>query len=367
MRVLYDVFELSPRGGKSIGIYHYARQLLAALVEQLPDDVELVLPCHGDNIADFSLDMPGELLRLAPATPGKLARQWWTRHGIRHTMRRHDCDLYFTPKGFLPGWWGGCQGIKTCAVVHDLIPLWYAEHHPGYFGWLESLIVNQGLARTCRHADGLITISQAAAHDIRRRLTRAKTPTVIHNGMTPPPRMAPRAARESAKPFMFAMTSTLPHKNAAVLLEAYRLYRAYAAEPLDLVVCGLDGCDQPGVTAVKGITPARLHAYYRDSVLFVFLSLTEGFGFPPLEAMLHGTPTLCADIEVLRETTRGNAVFVNPTDPAAVARQMAWCLSDQGAGSLAAIRASAASVVDSFSWRQCASEVLAVWLQTIRS
>lgn len=361
MHVLYDVFELTPKGGKSIGIYQYARHLLRAMAGLLPADMHLVVPCHGDNAADFealSRLAPGKIrcVLKAPATPGKLHRQWWSRVGARKMMREHACGVYFTPKGFLPGSAGRLKGIQTCAVVHDLIPLWYAEHHPGQFSWLETQIVNRGLMRSCRHADTLITISQAAAHDITRRLPDAKRPTVIYNGLAPAP-LLPLPA-EPVLPYLFAMTSALPHKNAAVLLDAYRAYRQMVSAPLPLVVCGLDACDLPGVTAVKGITPEQLHTHYRDCQLCVFLSLTEGFGFPPLEAMQHGTPTLCADIDVLRETTRGNAVFVDPRDPAAIARELEKCLGPAGAPLLDGIRARCPEVVTSFQWERCAADVL---------
>lgn len=368
MRVLYDVFELSPRGGKSLGIYHYARQLLRALADIVPAGTQIVVPCHGDNEADFSLPDHASVqcVRLAKATPGKLARQAWTRHGAQRLMREQGCELYFTPKGFLPGWWGATAGIKTCAVVHDLIPLWYAEHFPGYFGWLESQVVNRELVRTCRHADALITISQAAAQDIARRLPDAQVPTVIHNGMSQAPANLPTQKPDTA-PFLLAMASSLPHKNATALLEAYAGYRTLVAQPLDLVICGLEACHAPGVKAVKGISAAQLHGLYRDCQLFLFFSLTEGFGFPPLEAMLHGTPSLCADIEVLRETTLGNAVFTDPRDPAGMARDLAWCLSADGVDTLAGIRQHSAAVVSSFQWTRCAREVLAVWQKTMNS
>ena len=53
MRVLFDVFELTPDGGKSMGIYHYARNVWQEFVAALPDDMSLVLACHGRNESDF--------------------------------------------------------------------------------------------------------------------------------------------------------------------------------------------------------------------------------------------------------------------------------------------------------------------------
>lgn len=357
MRVLFDVFELSPDGGKSIGIYHYARNLWRELIAALPDDVSVVLACHGRNEQDFpSMSHPQiERVRLQDGTPRQWQRQWWLRWGAQSLARQKGCEVYVTPKGFLPGVWGAPRGIRTCAVVHDLIPLWYAEHRPGYFPRMEMWVLERELRRTCRHADRLVTISGASADDILMRIPDARQPAVVYNGLPPVP---PKVARPERAPFIFAMTSSYPHKNAEAIIAGYQRYRALVDHPLDLVVCGLDDPGLPGVSALKGVGADVLHGHYQAAELFVFLSLAEGFGFPPLEAMQHGTPVLCSDLPVLRETTRGNAFFVSPTDADAVGAAIGRALSEEQAEQRRALRQRAQDVVASYSWQQCARGVL---------
>lgn len=366
MRVLFDVFELTPDGGKSIGIYHYARNLWRELVADLPEDVSLVLACHGKNERDFSaMSHPRvERVLLQDDTPRQWQRQRWLRWGAQSLARQKGCELYFTPKGFLPGMWGAPSGVRTCAVVHDLIPMWYAEHQPGYFSPLELMVLDRELRRTCRHADRLVTISQASADDIVARVSGARRPAVVYNGLPPKPQQCVRPERAR---FIFAMASSYPHKNAQTIIDGYLRYRARVANPLDLVVCGLDDPGLPGVSCLKGVSAEVLHGHYQAADLFVFLSLAEGFGFPPLEAMQHGTPVLCSDLPVLRETTRGNAFFVSPTDADAVGSAIAHALADEQAEQRVRLRQRAPDVVASYSWQQCAKGVLSQWGALMRS
>jgi len=357
LRVLFDAFELVPDSGKSIGIYHYAVSLWRALQSRADVELEWVLACNGRN-ADALAGALGSRQIVYPGAPSQWQRQAWLRWHAQALMRREGCDVYFSPKGFLPGWWGRTFGVRTCAVVHDLIPLWYAEHHPGYFGRAEAWVVNRELQRTCRSADAVVTISEAAAQDIRQRCPGGSPPHVIHNGL-PPVAVRPVPSGR-VRPFIFAMASSLPHKNARMVLAGYQRYRACVDDPLDLVVCGIDDPGQPGVTTIRGVSAEVLHGHYREARLFVFLSRTEGFGFPPLEAMAHGTPVLCSDIPVLRETTCGNAVFVAPDDASAIGAALRETLSPEGHDTLMRLRGAAPGVLARYSWSACAESVAGV-------
>src|SRR4029077_16826909 len=70
------------------------------------------------------------------------------------------------------------------------------------------------------------------------------------------------------------------------------------------------------------IADADLAALYREATAFVYVSLYEGFGFPLLEALAAGLPAVACDIPVLRETTRGAALYVDPKSPQSIAREI---------------------------------------------
>ncbi|MDE2077427.1 MAG: glycosyltransferase family 4 protein [Burkholderiales bacterium] len=362
VRVLFDMFELSPSSGKSIGIYVYAVGLLRALKDCLPRGMELVVACHGENMADLQAAAGASihLVRMQARHPGMLRRQWWLRWGAKWMARQHGCSAYFSPKGFMPGWWGPSWGLRTCVVVHDLIPLWYAQHHPQQFSLLERALVNGGLLRSCRFADQVIAISEATAQDIRHWSGRQGPMTVVHNGLS---EAASADAGARSEPYILAMATPLPHKNAAGLLEGYRLYRQQTVHPLPLVVVGLDGVAPEGVTFVKGLSRPQLASLYAGAELFVFLSLIEGFGYPPLEAMQQGTLSICSDIPVLRETTQGHAIYVNPEQPLALAHALQSCLSAEFAEAKRRMECDAPKIAARYRWAETAANVAHVFSQ----
>jgi glycosyltransferase involved in cell wall biosynthesis len=174
---------------------------------------------------------------------------------------------------------------------------------------------------------------------------------VVYNGIT----TFPPSERQYSFPYIFAMASQLPHKNAAGILAAYQAYRNLVSDPLPLVFCGVSETSQPGVIALKGINDNDLHACYAYADLFVFLSLIEGFGFPPLEALAHGTPVLCSDIPSLREIGKNFANYVDPTQPNLVAKKMAELLTEKNSTSLNNTRS---TISKEYSWITCATKIL---------
>lgn len=359
MKLLFDVAELAPGMGKSMGIYNYAKGLLTHLIPILPSGWELHVMCNAGGRADFEVQHPQIHVHtvLEQRKPSAFQRQWWMRVGAHRMARQLGLDAYFTPKGFLPGWWGRPAGLKTVAVLHDLIPLWYEVHHPRQFSRLERWVVNAALRRTARLSDELIVISQATADDVFRQTGRSRAQVhVVHNGV---PQVTAAPISPVSGRYIFAMASELPHKNLKGVLAAYQRYRELVKQPLPLVLCGAANPSQPGVVAIRGLDDVTLHTYYAHADLFVFLSLIEGFGFPPLEAMSHGTAVVCSDVAALREVTRGQAVLVPPQDAHAVAVAMCDCLEREGHVDDVE-RAARRHVAEQYSWERCAAGVMDV-------
>lgn len=359
IRVLFDVVELAPGMGKSMGIYNYALNLYRHILPLLADDVELHVACNAGCAADFGpagARSVHQHVVSARRTPGTFERQLWMRMGAQALAKRLGCTHYFSPKGFLPGWFGRPMGLTSVVVLHDLIPLWYEVHAPGTFGRLERRVVNGGLLRAARHADELVVISAATADEVQQLAGRPQARMhVVHNGV---PFVRPEVARPVDHPYLFAVSSAMPHKNAQGLLDAYACYRERVSDPLPLIVCGLPDMGLPGVTSVRGLSDVALHTYYAHAEVFLFLSLVEGFGFPPVEAMSHGTPVVCSDIASLREVTAGAALLVPPKQPNLVAQQLAALLSEPRA--LADMRERGPKVAQRYGWVPCAQAVLDV-------
>ena len=102
-----------------------------------------------------------------------------------------------------------------------------------------------------------------------------------------------------------------------------------------------------------------LAAHYRAADVFVFPSLFEGFGWPPLEAMACGTPVVTSDAASLPEVVGEAGPQVDPYDDAALAEAVADLLDDPK--SHRARRAAGLERAEAFSWQACARRTLAVY------
>lgn len=355
MRIVFDAYELIPGQGKSIGIYNYAKNLLPALAEIIDEQTEILVICNVLNQKDFSFRHPAiKSVLISEAVPNKYGRLLWNYGRAAIKVRQFQADVYFSPKGFLPkGLKWLSPKAKSVVVIHDLIPLWYAENYPGYFGWLEEHFINGAIRFSAKFSDKVIAISQATATDISRRLSRAHDVRVVHNGLV----VTEAGPRPIAEPYIFGMASRLPHKNADGLLAAYRIYRETHEYPLPMVICGLSDVEQDGVATVKGLDDTTLHAYYANAELFVFMSLIEGFGYPPIEALAHGTAVICSDIPALREVAKDYVGYVPPTEPELVAKGIAEAVLQKNT---ALLKRQRQAIVHDYSWRSCAEGVLAV-------
>lgn len=143
-------------------------------------------------------------------------------------------------------------------------------------------------------------------------------------------------------PFILFVGRTEPKKNLIRLIEAYKLLRQRTALRHPLVLAGTPSWDEARVAAAvresgltdavirTGFVPAEeLPALYSMADLFVFPSLCEGFGLPPLEAMACGTPALVSDRGALPEIAGVAAVVTDPLAPDRMARDMERLLTDR--------------------------------------
>jgi glycosyltransferase involved in cell wall biosynthesis len=159
----------------------------------------------------------------------------------------------------------------------------------------------------------------------------------------------PRAgAAAPARPYVLYVGTLEPRKNVETLVESYRQLVVDGTIEEDLILVGRLGWNyeqllarldapelrgrvhRPGYVAQDGLVDL-----YAGARLFVYPSLAEGFGFPPLEAMACGTPVIATDSSSLAENLRGAAELVPPGDTGALAAAMRRLLGD---ASLAAER-----------------------------
>ncbi len=140
-----------------------------------------------------------------------------------------------------------------------------------------------------------------------------------------------RAAVPGSFPFVLAVAALEPKKNIPGIVRAYEQART-AITGLKLVLVGNSGWRsetlhpllrahflQGNLYHLEGLPHAELQALYRQAHCLVYPSIAEGFGLPPVEALVCGTPSVCADIPSVRWVMDGAAIFVDPYDVSRIA------------------------------------------------
>jgi glycosyltransferase involved in cell wall biosynthesis len=178
-------------------------------------------------------------------------------------------------------------------------------------------------------------------------------------------------------PFLLYAGRISPHKNLVRIIEAFSALRGELEKEgrlpdLKLIIIGDDLSSHPDLrrTVIRsgvhndvrffGFVPIDiLRIFYDLAVAFIFPSLYEGFGLPPLEAMAHGTPVVTSNMSSLPEVVGNAAVLVNPENVFEIMRATHRVLVDQALREKLKLRGYERA--KHFSWDQSARQILRIY------
>jgi glycosyltransferase involved in cell wall biosynthesis len=307
VRVGLSLLTLVP--GVSGGSETYARQLVRALGRVGRHEYRVLLPTIAPDVDGLPAEIVDEY-RASRQTVGRLAAMASaTAHGGQ-IRRRFDGlgAVHFPLSVMIPRVSFPPAVSSVLDVQHELLPQFFSRAERAYrkaaYGW------------TVRRSELVITISRHAADTIVERLGVPDTSVrPIHLGIDHDcfrPAGLPRGE------FLLYPALGWPHKNHALLFEAFAIVRA-RHPGLELVLTAYDGPTPNGVRALGRVPLDELVRLYRTAAALVFPSLYEGFGQPPLEAMACGCPVACSDAASLPEVCGDAARLFDPTSPEAMA------------------------------------------------
>lgn len=330
MRIVFDCFKQVKGAGKSIGIYNLALNLVKNLVRYKRTSTdekilrtELIVLGNRYNRGDFDITGVRFVCIDAYDPLNKIHCAVWELSVISNVCRKLTADKVIFPRGYC----ALTHPVKDIVIIHDLIPFYYKRNFPDTFNKIENAYIINRLRSSARTCYRIVTISEASKRDIIKycQVDESKI-RVIHNGCN---EMTPYKEKEDGnEPYICAITSGLPHKNAKGILRSYERYCEISKAPLDLVVIGIGDLSCYGlpedvkarITYWKFIKDnEEMHRIIANSVLLLFLPLIEGFGYPPIEAMQLKTPVICSNIDSLSEVVDDAAILVDPKDPREVA------------------------------------------------
>jgi len=267
-----------------------------------------------------------------------------------------------------------CPAVVT---VYDLSFLRFPES----FRPLNRLYLRWFTGRSVRRARRVIAISESTRQDVVRFLGKpAEQVDVVYCGVderfcTPDAAAIAAFRRQKNLPerFILFLGTLEPRKNVVSLLEAYARLVAGGSDPAPaLVIAGGKGWFYEEVFAAVerlGLTDRVIFPgyvaeeekplWYSAAQLFVYPSLYEGFGLPPLEAMACGTPVIVSNTSSLPEVVGEAGVTVPPTDVEALSEAMAAMLGD--AAICADWQRRGRERAARFSWRETARQTVRVY------
>lgn len=331
MILIIDCFKQVKGNGKSIGIYNLTLNLVINLVKErkVTDNKEIknskiIVLGNKYNSSDFAID--GVDFVCVDYNPyNKFTCILWELFIVSTACKKLKADRVLFPRGFS----ALSHPVKDSIIVHDLIPFYYNKYYPGFFNKLENAYIMSRLRSSIKKCNQVITISESSKKDILRiSKIEEKKIVSINNGCNA---LDYKIEKMNQEKYIVAVTSKLPHKNADGIIKSYVEYYKRTVNPLPLTVIGITDVEKYNlatdikrkITCFKFVKEDyELHKIIGNATVFYFLSLVEGFGFPPIEAMQLGVPVICSNLSSLPEVVGDAAVMVNPTDYTAVGKAL---------------------------------------------
>ncbi len=323
---------------RDYGIGTYVRNLLRHLA-RIDQTTEYVLLCRPVD-EDLGRRL-GENFRTVPEQAGTYSiREQWT---VPLDLRREGIDLFHAPHYVLPP----LTPCKSVVTIHDCIHLRFPQYLPNRlayaYAWSSLWVATHRSTR-------VLTVSEASKRDILRYFSVPESKIdVIYNAIDEQFDESPTDAEigrvreryQLEDPFVLYAGNIKPHKNLERLIEAFSMLRKNGFEQVKLLIIGDEISKY--ATLRRAVHRHKLHhqvrflgfvsdktlaCLYRLAGVFVFPSLYEGFGLPPLEAMASGTPVITSNVSSLPEVVGDAALLIDPNKPDAIFDAMRRVLTE---------------------------------------
>lgn len=264
----------------------------------------------------------------------------WQQLRLPGRLRQGDVDLLWSPLMTLPL---RCP-VPAVATVHDLTTLLFPEAHRLKVKWSILPFLRTSMER----ADRLVAVSHATARDIAFHFPQAAGKVrVVHHGIGPEYRpgtseeiAAIRQELGAPEGYILYVGTLEPRKNIGAILDAWEALHQEDPHLPPLVLVGgygwssqhlvrrIEALAAKGVRALGHVDRARLVQVFQGARVFVYPSLYEGFGLPPLEAMACGVPTVVSDASSLPEVVGDAGIRVPLGDLGSLAAAIQGLLQD---------------------------------------
>lgn len=295
-------------------------------------------------------------------------------------LQKADLDLIHYTNFNSPVWW---RKVPSVVTIMDLTLWWFSGRTQK--GWWRRLAYRWVIKKACQNAQHIIAISEATKKDIvdMLRIDPEKISVVY---LAVADRYKPTSDSSQvaeikrkfniSKPYFLYVGQWRQHKNVARLIRAFHLLRRRYNLDYQLVLAGKVDRQCPEVLAtinqlnlqaeviLTGYVPdADLPLLYNGADAFVFPSLYEGFGLPPLEAMACGAPVVASRASCMPEILGEAAQYFDPLSVEDMAKAMVEIAKNYALRQT--LRTLGFKQVKKYSFSQMAQQTLAIYRQIL--
>jgi glycosyltransferase involved in cell wall biosynthesis len=325
-----------------------------------------------DKVQNSSLRPLAEMVDRTLFAPWAAAAKALRHRKLTHTLG--DVDVFHSSDVLL---WKQATALNVI-TIHDLTALLLPGCHTANTREMQAHVYKFAQ----KHADRVIAVSEATKGDIVTHLgIPSERVRVVHNGVTSAfhPIQDTKVARALAPlglvpdSYILHVGTIEPRKNLVRLVEAYsQVRKAILLSTPKLVLVGAKGWQFQGVFKriealnlendvifLDKVPTNLLPALYNGATLFVYPSLYEGFGLPPLEAMACGAPVIASNTSSLPEIVGDAGMLIDPIDVQALTVALVTLLKD--AELCADMSARGMVQAGKFSWERAARETLHIY------
>lgn len=328
------------------GVGTYIRNVVRTL-GRLDRETEYFLIGPAAKVQEFGL-LPENFHSIELAIPERTVKGYLE---FRATLERLRCDLVHIPNLFSVPRDMPCPYVMT---VHDMLEhMSRAREQNGFWRSVHFQLTKRVLRRAAR----ILAVSNFTKSEMEKLfgipgqrievVYNAIDDRFLHGHASAADRELIVQRYQVTYPFLLYAGKISAHKNVVRMIEAFsalktRLEKDGELPDLKLIIIGDDLSGNPDLrrTVVRsgvhndvrflGFVPIEvLRIFYDMAKIFVFPSLYEGFGLPPLEAMAHGTPVVASNVSSLPEVVGNAAVLVNPENVFEIMRALHRVLLDR--------------------------------------
>jgi alpha-1,3-rhamnosyl/mannosyltransferase len=369
MRIAINIRSFLNRGG----IGEYSRSIVKNLVKCFPDDTFLLFGIPGTDTSFLPERDNWRFIEIR----GPSNRIFWERFSLTPSVNEEKADIFHCPDYTAPPGMN-CPIVVT---VHDLS----FKFFPRGVSLKARILYNLTAPRSMERSSLLISDSHFTKNEIKN--TGWKNPNdirVVHLGVgdefleTIPNDEIKTILKiyELEQGYILYLGALDKRKNIALIINAYGQLKKNGLNPPKLVLAGDDiggGSEITNLILKLGlgndvrrigfIPREHIRQIYKGAIFFVFPSIYEGFGLPPLEAMACGVPVIASEAASLPEVVGNAAILIPVADCAPLIEAMRIFLADD------LIRGEYASKgqkrARDFTWEKTARETMNVFLEVI--